>query len=159
MLPTEDYFPIFAEEMAQTIEALHGQELALASPTRSGDSLEAALERVQHIGHALGGLAKTVRMPDFALLGTTLEMVLGQVLVGRYPIPRLIAVPITYLTVHLQERMDRMNAAGRFLAPDMGEMAEAERCAQMLRALVADATAGDQAVSYTHLTLPTKRIV
>ncbi len=141
MLPTDTYFPIFAEEMAHHIDELQRQELTLASPTRSGDSLEDALDRVQRLGHALASLGKTVRMTDFALLGATLETVLSQVLTGRYPMPRLIAVPITYVTVHLQARMDRMNAAGRFLAPDLGEMAEAERTAQMIRTLVADSDA------------------
>ena len=136
MLPTDTYFPLFAQEMTRAIADLHRQELTLASPTRSGDSLEDALQKLQHLGHSLAGLAKTVRLDDFALLGVTLETTLTQVLTGRYPMPRLIAVPITYLTVHLQARLDRMTAAGRFLAADAGEAVEAERAAQMIRALV-----------------------
>jgi chemosensory pili system protein ChpA (sensor histidine kinase/response regulator) len=128
-----DYFAIFAGELRGYIEQLHTQELVVASPTRSGSTLESALEALQRLGHTLAGLGATVDLADVALLGTALEDAMGIALTNELPSPRRVAVPITYLAMHLEARLTHMRAAGRFVPPDAGEIAEAQRIVDLLQ--------------------------
>ena len=134
----DPYFPTFAIEVQGYIAALHEQESAVASPTRSGSTVEDTLPQLRRLGHTIASLGATVQLVDFEMLGTCLETVILQMMSGHYPLPRLIAVPITYFTVHLETRLASMTNAGRYLPPDSGEIAEAERIITMLRALVPD---------------------
>lgn len=141
MTTPDPYFPTFVGELHGYIAELHEQESIIASPTRSGGSMDDALRTLRRLGHTIASLGATVGLEDFVLLGDCLEAVLVQMLAGQYPLPRLIGVPLTYLTVHLETRVSAMASAGHYLAPDAGEVAEAERVTSMLRALVPDFTA------------------
>lgn len=136
-MPDATYFTIFAGELRDYIAELHQQELVVASPTRSGSTIESALNALQRLGHTLAGLGETVALADVALVGRALDEVLLALQTTPLPPARRIAVSITYLAMHLEARLNRMQAAGRFLAPDAGESAEAARVAQRLHDLVA----------------------
>jgi chemosensory pili system protein ChpA (sensor histidine kinase/response regulator) len=128
-----DYFAIFAGELRGYIDQLHAQELVVASPTRSGSTLESALSTLQRLGHTLAGLGATVDLADVALLGAALDDAMTMALSSDLPSPHRVAVPVTYLAMHLEARLNRMHAAGRFLPPDAGEIAEAQRIADLLQ--------------------------
>jgi chemosensory pili system protein ChpA (sensor histidine kinase/response regulator) len=142
MTPSDTYLPTFVAEMRGYLAALHAQEQVLASPTRSGSTTEAAMQVLHDLGHTLAGLGATVAQDDITLLGDCLEKVLAQLMNDAFPLPRLIAVPITYLTVYLETRVNAMAGAGKWLTPDAGDLREAERVATMLRALM-PATSSD----------------
>jgi chemosensory pili system protein ChpA (sensor histidine kinase/response regulator) len=135
-MPDAAYFPIFAGELRGYIAELHQQELVIASPTRTGSPIESALRALQRLGHTLAGLGETVALADVALLGAALDEVMSALpSIDPLPAARRIAVPVTYLAMHLEARLGRMQTAGDFLPPDAGEQAEAERVTRRLRDL------------------------
>src|SRR6185437_2476795 len=133
-MPDTNYFPLFQGEMRGYIAALREQEHVLASPTRFGSTRESALDALQRLGHTLAGLGATVDLPDVALLGGALNEAVKQILSDPMPTLRQLSVSLMYLTMHLETRLNRMDTAERFIMPDVGEMAEAERIAAILNA-------------------------
>lgn len=138
MMDRERYLPSFLTEMDGYLRVLREQIQRLASPTRFGSAAETVLQTLRHLGHTIDGLSTTLDLPDFALLSLALEELARAYQATNDPVPVALAPALTYLTVHMDARLNRMSSANHLLAPDDGEQREAQRIADTIAALTPD---------------------
>lgn len=138
MIDRERYLPAFLTEMADYLRVLREQIQRLASPTRFGGAVETVLQTLRHLGHTIAGLTTTLDLPDFALLSLALEELAHTYQATDDPVPAALAPALTYLTVHMDARLTRMASVNHLLAPDDGELREAQRIADTIAALTPD---------------------
>jgi len=148
MFDTDAYFTSFQTEMRGYLQDLRHAIAELTAIARPMGTSRTMARELRRIGHTIAGLAKTLDLPDFIVLGAALDDVAAFYLMDRDSLPSALATPLAQLVTHLDVRLHAMADASHFLAPTQHETALAEEIALSLQAIAPPRDM--HAVTYMH---------
>jgi chemosensory pili system protein ChpA (sensor histidine kinase/response regulator) len=105
-------FEIFRKEMSQYLDEIDRIARLIATPTSMNEDAGELAVMLSRLGHTIAGVAKTLELSDFAVLGEAIEDTFSHISSVMPSIPRTLTVPLVRMVVYCEARLSIMASKG-----------------------------------------------